>query len=72
MLALVGGVLVVLGGLALMFAIVADLIADNRRLIEDVLEKTRRFELEGVASRTPKPVSQSHDVQRTHARVDLM
>ncbi|MCZ6658247.1 MAG: glycosyltransferase family 2 protein, partial [Gammaproteobacteria bacterium] len=44
---ILGGVLVLMGFLALLFALVADLVNFNRRLIEMTLRKVRRMELEG-------------------------
>jgi glycosyltransferase involved in cell wall biosynthesis len=45
-----GGVLVIVGFIILMIGIVADLINFNRQLIEIMLEKIRRLELEGSGS----------------------
>ena len=41
---LIGGVLVLMGGVCVMFALIADLIAYNRQLLEMTLEKVRRIE----------------------------
>ncbi len=47
---ILGGVLVLMGFLALLFALVADLVNFNRRLIETTLHKVRTLELEGEAA----------------------
>ena len=47
---ILGGVLVVLGFIALMIGLVADLISFNRHLIETTLEKVRRIELSEAPS----------------------
>ncbi len=47
---ILGGVLVLMGFLALLFALVADLVNFNRRLIETTLQKVRRMELKGAAA----------------------
>ncbi len=49
-----GGVLVVLGFMAMLIGLVADLIGFNRQLVEIMLEKVRRLELDvGRAASTP-------------------
>jgi glycosyltransferase involved in cell wall biosynthesis len=52
-----GGVLVVVGFVALMIGLVADLINFNRQLMEMTLERVRRLELaqESSSPRTPEP-----------------
>ncbi len=66
---ILGGVLVLMGFLALLFALLADLVNFNRRLIESTLHKVRRMELDGgddaaaslagtrsaIAARGPRP-----------------
>ncbi len=41
---LIGGVLILMGGICAMFALIADLIAYNRQLLEITLEKVRRMD----------------------------
>lgn len=41
---LIGGVLIVMGAICVMFALIADLIAYNRLLLEETLEKVRRLD----------------------------
>ncbi len=50
-----GGILVLMGFVALLFAIVADLVNFNRRLVETTLQKVRRLEVEraGVIRESP-------------------
>ena len=43
---ILGGVLFLMGGLSAMFALVADLVAYNRQLLEQTLERVRRVEYE--------------------------
>ncbi len=43
---ILGGVLVLMGFIAFLFAIVADLVNFNRRLVETTLQKVRRLEIE--------------------------
>lgn len=49
---LIGGVLVLMGGICAMFALIADLIAYNRQLLEITLEKVRRIEYGAAADKT--------------------
>jgi glycosyltransferase involved in cell wall biosynthesis len=51
-----GGVLVLMGFLALLFAILADLVNFNRRLVETTLQKVRRLEIELEMHREMDPV----------------
>ncbi len=57
---LIGGVLILMGGICAMFALIADLIAYNRQLLEITLEKVRRMEYdragvdEPVGEKTPE------------------
>jgi glycosyltransferase involved in cell wall biosynthesis len=55
---ILGGVLIILGMLAAMFGVVADLVGRNRQLLETVLERVRRIEdkvsVEGEAADTSK------------------
>ena len=41
---ILGGVLIILGTLSIMFGIVADLVGRNRQLLETTLERVRRME----------------------------
>ena len=52
---ILGGVLVLMGFLALLFALVADLVNFNRRLIETTLQKVRRLEGELEARQVDDP-----------------
>ena len=52
-----GGVLVLMGFIALLFAIVADLVNFNRRLVETTLQKVRRLEAETQRSGVQVPRS---------------
>jgi glycosyltransferase involved in cell wall biosynthesis len=55
----IGGVFIVLGFVAYLFGIIADIVNFNRKLIEIILEKVRRMELEqtdgDASNRTTKP-----------------
>ncbi|MEO0400061.1 MAG: glycosyltransferase family 2 protein [Pseudomonadota bacterium] len=48
---ILGGVLFLLGAMAIMFALIADLVAYNRQLIEQTLERVRRMEFDAAAQR---------------------
>jgi glycosyltransferase involved in cell wall biosynthesis len=52
---LMGGVLILMGGICAMFALIADLIAYNRQLLEITLEKVRRLEYEKEPRRPYAP-----------------
>jgi hypothetical protein len=43
---MIGGVLLVIGFFCMLGGVIADLIADNRRLLEDMLYRVRRMEAE--------------------------
>ena len=72
---ILGGVLVLMGFLALLFALLADLVNFNRQLIETTLQKVRRLEGELEARRTdiagtdPRPPESPHpDTETQDAR----
>ena len=50
---IVGTVLLILGGLAILFGMLADLISFNRQLSEMTLERVRRIEIALEAHKTP-------------------
>lgn len=50
----IGGALMVMGGVCAMFALIADLIAYNRHLLEQTLERVRKIEYELDTQRTAK------------------
>ena len=60
---IIGGVLFLMGGVCVMFALIADLIAYNRKLLEMTLERMRRIEYDGRSregikiSDKPNPVA---------------
>ena len=56
---ILGGILVLMGFVALLFAIVADLVNFNRRLVETTLQKVRRLEVERVGVIREGPDSQT-------------
>ncbi len=55
---ILGGALVLMGFLALLFALVADLVNFNRRLIETTLHKVRRLEQDRAGHQSDAPQSQ--------------
>jgi len=57
---ILGGVLVLMGFIALLFALLADLVNFNRRLVETTLQKVRAME----AERTARGLTDSDEVRR--------
>ena len=49
---IIGGVLIMIGAIATMFALLADLVAYNRQLLELTLERVRKIEYELDAQKT--------------------
>ena len=49
----IGGVLFLMGGVCVMFALIADLIAFNRMLLEETLERVRKLEYAAEKDRSP-------------------
>ncbi|MEM8770216.1 MAG: glycosyltransferase family 2 protein [Pseudomonadota bacterium] len=62
---IIGGVLILAGGICVMFALIADLIAYNRQLLELTLEKVRRLEYEQSARQVASKRAPSKSVART-------
>ncbi len=56
---ILGGVLLLMGFIALLFAILADLVNFNRRLVETTLQKVRRMEVEGEGAKRDHPDAQT-------------
>ncbi len=58
---ILGGVLVLMGFVAFLFAIVADLVNFNRRLVETTLQKVRRLEVERAEANRERPDARTLD-----------
>jgi len=67
---LIGGVLVLMGGICAMFALIADLIAYNRQLLEITLEKVRRMEYGAAADKTVHDSSKEKGAAALQAQLE--
>ena len=67
---LIGGVLVLMGGICAMFALIADLIAYNRQLLEMTLEKVRRMEYDGAARDEQSDLSRKRGAAALQAQLE--
>lgn len=67
---LIGGVLILMGGICAMFALIADLIAYNRQLLEMTLEKVRRMEYERAEDGAPAGKRKVEDAAALQAQLE--
>ncbi len=68
---IIGGALFIMGGICAMFALVADLVAYNRLLLEQTLERVRKIEY-ALDQQNQPPEQKQFPVKKLHEELGAM